>query len=108
MDYNSNYWTAERFFQRLDYFLDLRKISLHELSSTSETSTSSIYQMRRRKALPNLVSLCHICDALCISLFEFFATEEELTPEMQSVISDMRSISNDVQILLAQIVKHMK
>lgn len=108
MDHNSKYWTAERFFQRLDYFLEKRNMSLHELSGAAETGMSSIYQMRRRKTLPNLVSLCFICDALCISLYEFFATDDELTPEMHTVIADMHGVSVEGQKMLAQMVKFIK
>lgn len=105
---NSKFWTTKQFFKRLDYFLAKRKMSLHELSCSTETSISTLYKLRKSTALPKMQTICAICDVLEIRLWEFFATEDDITPEMASVISDMRSVSLDGQKALTQLVKHIK
>lgn len=106
--YNSKFWTTEQFFNRVNYFIAKRKMSLHELSCEMETSISTLYKLRKSTALPKMQTICAICDVLEIKLWEFFATEDDITPEMSSVISDMRSVSLDGQKALAQMVKHIK
>ncbi len=108
MNSNIKYWTSERFFKRLDYFLDSNDITLCQLSQLAETSTSSIYQIRRRKALPNFQTLCAICDALDLKLWEFFDCDYERTPEMEQVIFAMQDVPKDGQKILAQLVQYMK
>lgn len=105
---NSKYWTSERFFARLEFFLDTRGITFNQLSQESETSISSIYQIRRRKALPNFQTLCCICDALGITLYEFFDADNTRTVATEQVIWAMKRLSAECQNLLVQMVKHMK
>ena len=108
MESNVEFWTSARFFQRLDFLLEMKGITFNQLSFMSETSISSIYQARRRKTMPSFQTLCCLCDALGIKLWEFFAPEDEITPEMRSVIADMQSISIDGQRMLTQMVKYIK
>lgn len=108
MDNNCEFWTTEQFFKRVNYFLAQRNMSLHELSCATETSISTLYKLRKSTALPKMQTICAICDVLEIPLWEFFATEDDITPEMKSVISDMRTVSADGQHALAQMVKYIK
>ena len=78
---NIEVWDSEFFFHRL------ADMSMHELSCMANTSISALYQTRSRKALPSLQTICTICDVLCIKLWEFFATEDEITPEMRGFIT---------------------
>lgn len=105
---NIEVWDSEFFFHRLDYFLKKQNMSMHELSCMANTSISALYQTRSRKALPSLQTICTICDVLCIKLWEFFATDDEITPEMRSVITDMQDVSIGGQRMLTQMVKYIK
>lgn len=105
---NVEVWDSEFFFNRLDYFLKKQNMSMHELSCMANTSISALYQTRSRKALPSLQTICTICDVLCIKLWEFFATENDISPEMQSIIADMQSVSIEGQRMLTQMVKYIK
>lgn len=108
MDSNLRYWTSERFFKRLDFFLEIRGLSFNQLSQLSETSISSIYQIRRRKALPNFQTLCSICDALDVELWQFFDADDERTVEMEQVILGMKTVSKNGQKMLAQFIEYIK
>ncbi len=101
-------WDSEHFFIRLEAILAERGMSLHELSCRTNTSISTLYKMRSQKNVPNLHTVCTICDVLEIKLWEFFATEDEISPEMKSVISDMRRVSQEGQEMLTLMVKFIK
>lgn len=108
MGKNAQYWTSEHFFKRLDLLLEQREITFNQLSHLAVTTLSAIYQTRKRGAFPNFQTLCSICDVLEISLWEFFNDEEDFSPEMVTVISEMRTMPHDAQQALAQMVKHIK
>ncbi len=108
MESNANFWTSARFFRRLDFLLEQKGITFNQLSFMSETSISSIYQARRRKTMPSFQTLCCLCDALSIKLWEFFDTDAERTVEMEQVVSQMKSLSADSQSVLVALVKQMK
>lgn len=108
MESNVEFWTSARFFQRLDFLLEMKGITFNQLSFMSETSISSIYQARRRKTMPSFQTLCCLCDALGIKLWEFFDTDAERTAAMENVVSQMKNLSADSQSILAALVKQMK
>lgn len=105
---NMTVWDSEHFFKRLEFVLAEHKMSLHELSCRANINISTLYKTRANKSMPNLQTICSICDILGIKLWEFFAHEDEITPEMRSVIADMQSISIDGQRMLTQMVKYIK
>lgn len=108
MESNANFWTSAQFFQRLDALLEQKGISFNHLSFMAETSISSLYQARRRKTMPSFQTLCCLCDALGIQLWEFFDTDAERTVEMEQVVSQMKILSADSQNVLVALVKQMK
>ena len=122
MKSNANFWTSAQFFQRLDALLEQKGISFNHLSFMAETdsnipdrfpimaetSISSLYQARRRKTMPSFQTLCWLCDALGIQLWEFFDTDAERTAEMEQVVSQMKRLSADSQSILVALVKQMK
>lgn len=103
MDNNLAYWTSERFFSRLEFFLEKKNITLNQLSQVSETSLFSLYQARRRKSLPTFTSICCMCDALEIDIWEFFDVKEEHSLEMDIVMSQMPKLKKESQNILAQL-----
>ncbi|MCM1545503.1 MAG: helix-turn-helix domain-containing protein [Clostridiales bacterium] len=108
MKRNIEYWTSERFFKRLDFFLKKSGLSFIQLSRLSETSISSIYQIRRRKALPNFQTLCAVCDALNIELWQFFDSDDKRTVEMEQVVLGMKNVSKNGQKMLAKFIEYIK
>lgn len=93
MKNNSQYWTSDRIFKRIDSLLEMRKMSFCQLSIESEyTSYSSIYKARRTKALPTFQTICSICDALGIYLWEFFYVSEARSRDAKSAVCDLKKI----------------
>lgn len=82
--------------------------SLNSLSLDSETSASTIYEMRRRKLLPRFKTLCMICDALEISLYEFFYWEEDISSNAYSIFTDLKSVSKPGQDIIIELIKLLK
>lgn len=104
MESNSQFWTSEQFFKRLDNLLTEHKMSLCQLSMESEhTSYSSIYKARRKKALPTFQTICSICDALGIPLWEFFDVDKNRTGKAETAINDMKNILTDAQQALERL-----
>ena len=69
---NTEYWTAENFYKRLDFYLNEKGWNYNRLSTESDISVSMLYEMRRNHYLQRIKNLCAICDALDISVNEFF------------------------------------
>ena len=102
---NVELWTADRFYRRLDYLLAERHWSLHRLSMKTDTSIASLYEMRRKRFLPRFKTLCMICDALDISLYEFFFANDDLSDDAYYILSGITSLSEEGQKILVALVK---
>ena len=44
---NSNFWTSEIFFDRLNFFLNNRKWSLYQLCLSADISVDTLYKLRK-------------------------------------------------------------
>lgn len=102
---NLEIWSAENFYKRLDYFLDKKNWSIHRLSMSTDTSAASLYEMRRKRFFPRFKTLCMICDALDISLYEFFFLSENLSDEAYSILSDIEKVPIAGQNVLIELIK---
>lgn len=74
---NVKNWTSERFFRRLDYFLDIKGWSISKLTNESFISEGALYSCRKRNSIPTIRIICKLCETLDISLAEFFDDENE-------------------------------
>lgn len=104
---NSKLWTSAKFFERLDFFLTVKKTTLYQLCSDVDISPDTFYKSRNRNALPNLQSICILCDALDISLAEFFSTEM-LSPDCTAIVNSFDTVSDKSLSALAILVKCLK
>ncbi len=104
---NSKLWTSEVFFERLDFFLKAHNLTMYQLCSGVDLTADSLYKMRSRHSLPSLRSVCIICDALGISLSEFFETEIT-DPNSAAIMSSLDTMSNDSLSALTILVKCLK
>lgn len=102
---NVELWSADKFYRRLEYLLKERRWSLHRLSIKTDTSAASLYEMRRKNFLPRFKTLCMICDALDISLHEFFFTDTNLTDESYHILSGIADLSEESQKVLISLIK---
>ncbi len=103
---NSKLWTSAKFFERLDFFLSAKNWTLYQLCSDVDITVDAIYKMRRRNTLPSLQSVCIICDALGLSLAEFFSVEI-LSPDCKAIMDSFETISNQSLSALAILVQHL-
>lgn len=104
---NSKLWNSEKFFERLDFFLALKNTTLYQLCSDVDISPDTFYKARNRKALPNLQSICILCDALDITLAEFFSPEI-LSPDCKTIMDSFDVVSEQSLSTLAKLVKCLK
>lgn len=104
---NAEQWTSERFFERLDAFLTARNWKLTDLGTATDITTQSLYAMRKRNTLPSLTSLCTICDALDISLTDFFNTDPDGNPDVIVLRQRIQDMPAEVLAALSTIMSHI-
>lgn len=105
---NLDYWTFENFYQRLDLLLKNKGWCLNAISVDADVSISTLYEMRRRKTMPSFKSLCSICDALGITLYEFFFFEEGLSTEAYYVVTNLKNVPKQGQKLIIELIKMLE
>lgn len=105
---NAEQWTSARFFERLDFFLKDRDWKLTDLGTATDITTQSLYAMRKRHTLPSLTSLCTICDALEISLTDFFNISPEGNPEVIAITQCAKEMPAEARAALCILVRRIK
>ena len=81
--------------------------SVYELSLQSGITQSSINSMLHRGTPPKIENLQHICEALGITLAQFFQEDEEtdfLTPDEKRMIYAFRNLSQQKQQALLDLI----
>ena len=104
---NSKLWTSAKFFERLELFLSERGWSLYQLCSEADITSDALYKLKHRKALPSLQTACTICDALDLSLSQFFVSDN-LSPDCSVIVSSFERVSAESLSALADIVRCLK
>ena len=104
---NAEIWTSARFFERLDSFLHSRKWKLTDLGVSADITAQSLYAMRKRKTLPSLTSLCAICDALGITLADFFMIEAVERPAALLIKRRLNELSDETLDAIAALMIHI-
>ena len=79
---------------RLHKLLDARGWTMYRLAKESGLTDSTIANIYKRNAMPSIDTLDKICQGFGITLSQFFAECEmvELTPDLQDVFSEWRSL----------------
>ena len=105
---NTEYWTADKFYERLEFYLEKKGWSYNRLSNESDIGVSMLYEMRRKHYLPRMKNLCSICDALGISLTEFFDVDE--TYDTENLSMELSNLSlpelHTIRLLINVLKKH--
>lgn len=104
---NVELWTSAKFFSRLDAFLKARGWKISDLGNASEITSQSLYALRKRDALPSLSTLCHICDALGITLMEFFDIDSVQSTDAVAILLKMKSLPEKTVTDLARLISHL-
>ena len=103
---NSEYWTADKICQRIDFFLNKKGWTYNRLSNESEIGISMLYEMRRKHFLPRIKNLCSICDALGITLNEFFDVEERYN--IDNISSQLKDLTSSQIHAIRQLIDIFK
>lgn len=68
----------EAIFKTIEYYAQSKYWSVSQLCEMATLSSSSVYAIRNEHRLPNLSTICFICEALEITIKEFFDKEDEI------------------------------
>ncbi len=98
--------------ERIDEIMKKQDLTDYQLSKLSGLSTSTISNMRKRNTIPSVATLEYICDALQITLSQFFADDETkeypVTPKQKELLDYYILLSENQQNLILEIIKNLK
>ena len=97
--------------QRIDYLRVQANLSVRTLAKKSGIATSAMYNIINGSKVPNIYTLHSICNALCISLSDFFDFDDEvirLRGKENILIKIYREVSPMSQDTLIKVAKCMK
>ena len=93
---------------RITYYRSQRNWTEYQLAEHSGLTQSTISSWYRKNMLPNITSLEKICNALGITMSQFFSTDSEpfsLTPLQKEILMEINHLSEDQQKALVQFFK---
>lgn len=98
--------------KRIDEIMEKQDLTDYQLSKISGLSTSTISNMRKRNTIPSIATLEYICDALQITLSQFFADDQTeqypVTPKQKEFLDYYVLLSEKQQDLLLELMQNMK
>ena len=97
--------------QRIDYLRVQENLSVRTLAKKSGIATSAMYNIINGSKVPNIYTLHSICNALGISLSDFFDFDDEvirLRGKENILIKIYREVSPMSQDTLIKVAKCMK
>lgn len=104
---NVDFWSSEQFFARLEVFLKARGWKIFDLGTMTDISAQSLYSLRKRKGLPSLATLCSICDALGVTLTEFFDVDSVRNADAVAISLKVRTLPPKTVADLARLMSHL-
>lgn len=90
--------------QRLIYLREKRGITTNKLANLAGISQSHLREIELGQRNPTVETLSFFCDALGVSLEEFFRESGELNPFLESAV---KRLSDDQQAALADFINTM-
>ena len=96
---------------RIDYLRNANNLTLRELSKKSGIAPSALHNIINGHKIPNIYTLSCICNALNITLSDFFDFDEEvikLRGKEAIVIKIFREVSPMSQDTIIKVLKCMK
>ena len=96
---------------RIENLMDERKWTAYRLAKETGLSSSTITNMFRRNTVPSIPTLETICEALGITLAQFFAEDLNmvpLTPEQKSFFDHWANLTPQQKELLDKLVYEFK
>lgn len=97
--------------KRIDDIMKKQNLTDYQLAKLSNLSLSTLSNMRRRNTVPSIQTLQTICNALGITLSQFFVDEDTelypISPEQKPFFDYYIHLSDEQQHLLLELVKNM-
>lgn len=91
---------------RIKYFRDAVGISANALAKEVCLDPTTIYKIEANDSKPSLGSLERICDALGITLADFFSEEkQELAPELLRLLDTAKKLSPEQRDYLQKLLE---
>jgi len=91
---------------RLTFFRELTGFSKNKLAQKSGLSQAYISQLEAGQKKPTTDALERLCDALGVTICEFFADKEpELTPDLRRLLNTARRLTPRQRELLLEVVE---
>lgn len=98
-------WTSTTIYNRILELCEEYGWTMNRLAEMSGMTQSTIYSYRYRNSIPKVETLIAICDALGITLTNFFLVKDDDVDELYVVLSQL---SHDSRQLLMEVAKKMK
>ncbi len=83
-------------------------VSEYKMSYDLGHSRSYIYNISSGKALPPWSEFLAICDYFEITPEQFFCESKEISPLMQTVINELKNLSDDDMMVILNLIRRLK
>ena len=99
--------------KRIDALMQERQWSDYRLSLESGLSSSTIANIHRRNTVPSIITLEAICDAVGITMAQFFSETEigthvHLSDEQRDMFDDWVTLTREQKDILSATIKEFK
>ena len=113
MDNKTNYEQAilNAVIDRIDHLRVKSGLSMYKLAQDALISDSSLRKLYRKQTYPNILTIYRLCDALHISVSEFFAYETgnaHLAEDKLLLVSSFEAMSASNQRLILELIQNLK
>lgn len=95
------------FAMRLARLREKKGVSARDMSLSIGQNPGYINNIETGKAKPSMEGFFYICEYLGISPAEFFRAETEDPSKLNSIVSDMRQLSDNQLDIIALLIKSM-
>ncbi len=82
-------------------------MKVKELAQKAYISQPYLSDIENGRTTPSLDKLTTICDALGITLAEFFGYESELTPDLMRLLENMKKLTEEERSHLADFIEEI-
>jgi transcriptional regulator with XRE-family HTH domain len=84
-----------------------KNMKVKELAQKAYISQPYLSDIENGRTTPSLDKLTTICDALGITLAEFFGYESELTPDLMRLLENMKKLTEEERSHLADFIEEI-
>lgn len=94
--------------QRIRRLRKARKMTLEELARATDLSQPFISQIERDIKTPSIGTLYRICNALSVTLAEFFSADIELAPDVERLVAVAQRLTPQQRELLSSFLEQLE